>query len=163
MATSSENEETNMSPAEIQTALRGIHAEGSKNAYISVSIALTSYRDGSEVSASFYPDDICGGHHISAKGESFEEAIKALRAAWDEAKVLADKNTIRQMALAIIEISTDQGECSDAALRGAGFLQAQVDRIGSAACEEATRLAAGGPFSIVPSKGANAPHEMEAA
>lgn len=145
-----------MTPVEIKTALADIRAEGSKNAYISVSVAISASRDGSEVSASFYPDDLTGGHHIGARGESFEEAISKLRAEWDAAKGLADKNTIRKMALAIIEITSDQNECSDAALRGAGFHQPQIDRIGSLACAEATRLAAGGPFSIVSTVGANA-------
>lgn len=145
-----------MTPVEIKAALAEIQAEGSKNAYISVSIAISGSRDGSEVMASFYPDDLTGGHHISAKGEGFEEAIARLREKWDTAKALADKNTIRKMALAIIEITGDQGECSDAALRGAGFHQPQIDRIGSLACAEATRLAAGGPFLIVTTVGANA-------
>lgn len=145
-----------MTPPEIQAALAEIRAEGSKNAYISLSISLSSHNIGAEVSASFYPDDIIGQHKVHAKGDSFEEAIKNLRAKWDEEKSLANRNAIRKMALAIIEITTDRGECSDAALRGAGFFQSQIDRIGPLACEEATRLAAGGPFSILATTGTNA-------
>jgi hypothetical protein len=144
-----------MTPVEIKTALADICAEGSKNAYISVSIAVSGTRDDSEVVASFYPDDLTGGHCISARGEGFEEAIARLRVKWDTAKDLADKKIIRKMALAIIEVTGDQGECSDAALRGAGFHQPQIDRIGFLACAEATRLAARGPFSIVSTVGAN--------
>lgn len=145
-----------MTPVEIKNALAEIRAEGSKNAYVSISIAVSGTRDGNTVIASFYPEDLTGRHHVDGRGEGFAEAIEDLRRNWDAAKALADKNTIRKMALAIIEITGDQGECSDAALRGAGFYQPQIDRIGFLACAEATRLAAGGPFSIVSTVGANA-------
>jgi len=145
-----------MTPTEIAIALAAIRAEGSKNAYVSVGISVSANRSRPVVMASFYPDDIIGRHHVDAEGDSFEEAIAGLRKAWDDAKHLADKNTIRKMALAIIEITGDQGACSDAALRGRGFYQPQIDRCGPLACEEATRLAAGGPFSIVATVGANA-------
>jgi hypothetical protein len=145
-----------MNPSEIRDALAEIRAEGSADAYISLSISISGHSSGHEISASFYPDDIIGKHKVHAKGESFEAAIKNLREKWDEAKGLADRNVVRKMALAIIEITTDHGECSDAALRGAGFYQGQVDRMGTLACEEATRLAAGGPFAIVTTTGANA-------
>jgi hypothetical protein len=35
--------------------------------------------------------------------------------------------------------------------------------MGALACDEATRLAAGGPFSIVSTVGGNAPHDLVAA
>lgn len=150
-----------MTPTEIKAALAEIRDEGSQNAYISLDISISRHRGDSGISASFYPEDITGKHSVRAEGESFEEVILNLRAKWDEAKNLADRNTIRKMALSIIEITTDRGECSDAALRGAGFYQGQIDRMGPLACNEATRLAAGGPFAIVASAGANAPRELD--
>jgi hypothetical protein len=144
-----------MTPTEIKSALEEIRAEGSAMAYISLSVSISYHNSGSVISASFYPDDITGQHKIHAKGDSFAEAIENLRAKWNEEKSLANRNAIRKMALAIIEITTDRGECSDAALRGAGFHQVQIDRIGLLACDEATRLAAGGPFSIRQTAGAN--------
>lgn len=145
-----------MTPTEIRDALELIRVEGSLRAYVSVSLSLSGPNSKAEVCASFYPEDIVGKHAIHANADTFEAAIAALRKKWDADKALADKNTIRKMALTIIEITTDRGKCSDAALRGAGFYQKQIDRIGALACEEATLLAAGGPFSIVPTVGANA-------
>lgn len=144
-----------MTPVEIRDALVEIATECGPKGYASVSISVSPYRGDPEVSATLYPEDIVGRHCISVKGETFSEAIANLRSAWDDKRNLADKNTIRKMALAIIEITGDQGECSDAALRGAGFYQPQIDRMGAMACEEATRLAAGGPFQIIATTGAN--------
>lgn len=144
-----------MTPVEIRDALAAIAAECGPKGYASVSITVSPYRKGSTVTATLYPEDVVGRHHVNAEGQTFAEAIANLRAAWEAARNLADKNTIRKMALAIIEITGDQGACSDAALRGAGFYQPQIDRMGAMACEEATRLAAGGPFQIIATTGAN--------
>lgn len=142
-----------MTPVEAQRALAEIAAEAGPKSY--ASIVMSSDR-GKAIYITLAIGGLLEKHRISAQADTFEEAIDLLRKGWDDAKHLADKNTIRKMALAIIEITSDQGECSDAALRGAGFHQPQIDRIGSLSCAEATRLAAGGPFSIVSTVGANA-------
>lgn len=143
-----------MTPVEIRDALAEIANEAGPQAYASLSVA-TDRSESQPVYVSLYPEGITGRHCVSAHADSFANALAGLRAKWDEARALADKNSIRKMALAIIEITTDQGGCSDTALRGAGFFQQQIDRIGKPACEEATRLAAGGPFCIVATLGAN--------
>ncbi|MGO4263983.1 hypothetical protein, partial [Lysobacter sp. TAB13] len=106
----------------------------------------TEHPDESAVRGVLYPQGIAAGHCIHGRGPDFAEALEDLRSNWAQARSLADRNSIRRMALAIIEITGDQGECADAALRGAGFDQKQIERLGALACSEATRLAAGGPF-----------------
>ena len=146
-----------MTPVEIRDALKVFTDECGRHGYASVNVTVSDDYTNEVVGATLYPDGVGGTKHaIRATGEDFAEALSNLRLKWDAAKDLLDKNTVRKMALAIIEITGDQGECSDAALRGAGFYQHQIRRMGATACAEATRLAAGGPFSIVTMAGANA-------
>lgn len=92
-------------------------------------------------------------------GNTYRELLAATREGWAEHSNLHAANTIREMALAIIAITADQGECTDAALR-AKFDAADVTRFGERACEQATEMASNGPFSIVKLSGAN---DVEAA
>lgn len=153
-----------MTEIEIRDALREIAEDAGPKAWVDACIN-PAYAGNGFVHATLYPNGISGAgdHRISVDAATFAEAVDKLGRAWEARKMLADKQTIRKMALTIIEISTDQGRCSDAALRGAGFSQHQVNAMGALACEEATRLAAGGPFSIVRTVGGNAPHELVAA
>jgi hypothetical protein len=148
-----------MTPAEIKDRIEAFAKSIGPKAYVSISVSTGSDTHGLVI-ASLWPESLTGEHHVTVRADTFAKALDKLEAAWDDARDLADKNTIRKMALAIIEITGDQGRCSDAALRGAGFSQQQIDRLGSRACAEATRLASGGPFEIVRTAGANAP-EME--
>jgi hypothetical protein len=142
-----------MSPAEIKAALKALAADAGPKAYASVDISAETV---AVVSACLYPNGITNSSAVRVEATGFAEAVEKLTRAWEARRDLNDKHTIRKMALSIIEVTTDQGECSDAALRGCGFSQRQIDAMGDAACSEATRLATGGPFSIVPTTGANA-------
>lgn len=137
--------------SEIRSALAGIAAEAGSEAWIYASV--NPARDGAFVRATLYPGGITSRHVIVGSGMCFGSAIADLRSKWELDKVKVERNLIRKMALAIIEITTDQGGCSDAALRGAGFAQPQITRLGQQACEEASRLAAGGPFAIIATGG----------
>jgi len=143
-----------MTPTEIKAALKAIAVDAGPKAYASIDISADSR---ATISAGLYPEGITGHSMcIRVEADDFSEVIDKLNRAWEARRDLQDKQTIRKMALSVIEISTDHGECSDAALRGAGFSQRQIDAMGATACSEATRLAAGGPFSIVATIGANA-------
>lgn len=91
---------------------------------------------------------------FSLYADSYRDLLAACEAQWAEHSDLHVSNVIREMALAIIAITADQGECSDAALR-AKFDAADVTRYGDRACEQATAMASNGPFSIVKLAGAN--------
>lgn len=106
------------------------------------------------LSAAIYPNDIVGKERIHVNGDSYLDLLDACEAAWAERSDLHATNTIREMALKIISITADQGECTDAALR-ATFDAVDVARYGEAACEQATEMASNGPFSIVKLSGAN--------
>lgn len=142
-----------MQAPEIIAALRALAEEAGPKAYASIVITADP-RNAIHISLS--PKGLLDDHRVTADADSFEEAFARLRATLEADKARMDKRRIRQMALAIIEISLDQGACSDAALRGTGFSILQIKRHGPDACEEAGRLAAGGPFRIVRTRGANA-------
>src|SRR5690606_29705401 len=117
-----------MTPAEIKDRIEAIAKSIGPKAYVSI-IVSTGYDTHGLVTASLWPEDLTGEHHVTARADTFAKALDKLEAAWAGARDLADKNTIRKMALAVIEITGDQGQCSDAALRGADFSQQQIDRL----------------------------------
>lgn len=86
--------------------------------------------------------------------DTWRELLDLTAAKLAEHADLHAANTIRSMALKIIEITADQGECTDAALR-AEFDAGDIRRHGEAACAAATEMANNGPFSIVKLSGAN--------
>lgn len=106
------------------------------------------------VSAQVYPRGITAKVTLWPTGNSWRELIADCEAKWAAHSDLHATNIIRDMALAIISITADLGECTDAALR-AKFDAADIQRHGDAACAQATEMAANGPFSIVKLSGAN--------
>ncbi|WP_332763999.1 hypothetical protein [Phenylobacterium sp.] len=112
-------------------------------------------RAGLLVHAFFQPQ----GSGISAPGfliygTSWRDLLANCEAKWAEFADTHSANLIREMALRIIALTADQGECTDAALR-AEFDAADIARYGESACAQATEMASNGPFSIVTLSGAN--------
>lgn len=142
--------------AEARDAFKALAREMGANAEVSVGLHINSYSiDKTILAASFWPEGLTGnGLHLSVKADTYRELLEAAEAEWTECSDLHASNTIRKMALAIIEITADLGECTDAALR-AKFDGADVTRYGDRACEAATEMASNGPFSIVKLSGAN--------
>ena len=137
-----------MTCSEIFDELKSIASKtGPKGeAYISMSTREQQY----QVSASCYPEGITGGKHaIYGYGCDFETALAELREKVAGQLALIHANRIREMALAIMETAFDTGECSDAALRGQGFSQNEIDTLGENALERANAIADGGPYEIV--------------
>jgi hypothetical protein len=121
-----------------------------------VYVHLGSQHDRSLISAQIYTKGVArpGGATLTAQGDGYRELLEACEAKWAEHSDLHAANIVREMALAIIAITADQGECTDAALR-AKFDAADVARYGDSACEQATTMASNGPFRIVKLAGAN--------
>jgi hypothetical protein len=86
--------------------------------------------------------------------EDYGSMLAAFEAKWAEHAELHAANVERAMALAIITLTADVGECTDAALR-ATFSAEDIARYGERACAQATEMAGLGPFSIVTLAGAN--------
>jgi hypothetical protein len=138
---------------EYRDAVNLLRAEMGPRALIS-----TFVMEGDEpMYCAVYPTgDVCSGPEFTIRGETFAALLAALRE-----KIVAHAETyrlrtIRKMALAIIRITAELGECTDAALRNCGeFDPDQVKAYGEQACSDANEIAGKGPFTIVASGGAN--------
>lgn len=118
--------------------------------------SLSTYGGPGVVTAQFYPSGMIGHTSFHFEADDWIDLKAQMVAKWAEHSDTHATNLIRNMALQIISITADQGECTDAALRGAKFEAADVAFYGERACAEAERIASCGPFSIVTTSGANA-------
>lgn len=82
------------------------------------------------------------------RAETFEEAITEAETHIAALRVLHQNTVTRRMALAIIEITDEHTRCTEALLRGKGFIQADIDTYRDAACERASEMCANTPFSV---------------
>ena len=100
-----------------------------------------------------YPDGITSDRIIraSSSADDFAPLFVELRAKWAASRERYDAETIRNMAMEIIRITADRGQCDAFALRAGKFSQHDIDAYGERAVVDANAIAAGGPFAIVPS------------
>lgn len=141
-----------LTPSEARKAFNDFAAGIGTRADIFVSLARRG--DDANFRASLYPKGIGDRWIIQAHGDDFAELLSNIRTAWAENSEAHALKMVREMALAIISITDEIGECTDAALR-AKFDAADVARYGEPACAAATEMASNGPFSIVKLAGAN--------
>ncbi len=147
------NRQADLTHAEARAAFRELAERIGPRANVHPS--LNSFeRSGSDLTALVYPEGVLGKGQFSVKADSYREMLERIEAEWEVRGSAYVAKTVRDMALAIISITADQGECTDAALR-ATFDAVDVARYGERACEQATEMASNGPFSIVKLSGAN--------
>lgn len=112
---------------------------------VSIGTTLSEYRRGAcEVYFAAAPS----GHLIYA--ETWPEVIEAARAYAQDRAQQRCQDTIRRMALAIIEITDRDGACLESSLARAGFSRPDIEALGADACARADRMGQGGSFVIVP-------------
>lgn len=138
--------------AEARAAFRALAAAMGSKAYFSASLRG---EDATLLMAGLYPKGITGRECFYVYADTWADLVAKARGAWAEKSGVYTATTMRAMALKIIEITADIGECTDAALR-ATFGADEVERFADAAAEQANALAAGGPFSVTITTGANA-------
>ena len=93
--------------------------------------------------------------YFSVRAGSWDELLVAAREEWAQRSDLNAENKTKALALKIIELTFQHGECTDAMLR-ADFDAAEVERYGAQAVERANTMAERGPFEIIRLAGANA-------
>lgn len=144
-----------LTPSEARDAFRALQTEiGSGCIYVSLNATARAPRPA--LNASVYgPRGVVGEMRFSVSADTFAELIEAVRAKHAETRDAHDATAIRAMALKIIELTADHGECTDAALRQ-HFDAGDVARLGDRAAADANEIAAGGPFAIVALGGSNA-------
>ena len=141
-----------MNPTELRAELKKFESEVGPKADTSLSI----HDYGEPVYASLYPFGITNNKgYIAVTADGWESAIEKLKAEWAKYSAEHQRQTIRDMALAIIRLTTEIGEATDAALRSE-FDPGTVERYGDEACAMANTMAGRGPFTIKRMRGANA-------
>lgn len=137
-----------MTPQEIRAELTALAAEIGPKARLSVSVTVSDYSN--KLTGSIYPVGITGSSvclHVQGV-ETWPEVVSAMRLRWEEHRDLHASNATKGMALAIIRLTAENGECTDSALR-CEFVQQEIDLYGDAAAALATEMGGNGPFEIV--------------
>jgi len=143
---------TEMSPLELQCAAEAFRLEVSEAAYLSVGIA----HYGPPCEGTLYADGICKDRSFSVKADSWPALFVAMRETWAARSDEVRRRTVRQMALEIIRLTAEFGECTDAALRAEKFTAEQITRYSAAAIKDANEMAGNGPFAIRSLENSNA-------
>lgn len=145
-----------MTPAEIHAEICALAAEAGSRATVNVTIGGGGAAVGPYIFGFLYPDGITGATApIRMSGNDFTTVLAGLRAKWDERAETHRRETIRKLALAIIRITADRGECTDRDLR-VEFDAEEVARYSADAVADANAIAANGPFAVVATDGGNA-------
>lgn len=149
-----------MTPAQAREKFKAFEAALGPDAWVSVSLNWSLFEPDEEpLKVSVYPSGV-KDFAFAVMAPSFDQLFERLSEKWEQHKVKHDAEMIRKIALEIIKITADRGECTPAALRQASFSKRDIERYGKAACADADEIAGKGPFTIVPEKaGANAPPE----
>ncbi|MEZ0063995.1 hypothetical protein ABIF26_009557 [Bradyrhizobium elkanii] len=115
-------------------------------------------------SAGLYPHGITNSHrgYLHVEAPTLADLWGELQAKWAEHRDRHRLEVTRKMALAVIRLTTELGECTDAALR-TEFDPAEIKSYGEDACAEANAMAGRGPFSIAMKGGANGAPDLEVA
>lgn len=127
--------------------------------HVSLVLSRFSSEKNNALSLSVYPRGFTKDAAFWVDAPDWSSLLTAAKEKWAEHIDEHAARTIRAMALAIIRITAELGECTDAALRSE-FSDAEVRRHGEQACADADDIAGRGPFSITRFGGAN---EVEAA
>lgn len=150
---------TDFSVSDFRSEIKTFESSVGPRAEVYISVATDI---GPLFYATFYSRGICqsGGSDFRVNADDLPGIVEALKDKWAE---FAERNRgaiTRKMALAVIRITADLGECTDAALRNCGeFDPSQIKMYGEDACADANDIAGRGPFQIVVLGGANAPVE----
>lgn len=142
-----------MTPSEAKAAIKDLSRRIGPSA--NVFAGIDGY-GSTALDAGVYPRGLVG-HDAAFRvhADDWPELIAALNAKWDEFKAEHQDRIVKGMALEVIRITADFGQCSDAALREK-FSAEEVARYGVDACAKADDMAANGPFAIVTVGAANA-------
>ncbi len=142
-----------MTPREFMIEARAFARTISARADISL-YASTGYfdpgPDGKPIKASLYLHRKVNSFNseFSVEAETFDDLMAAVKAKWIEHEAVSRERVIRDMALAIIEITAMMGQCTDSALR-VKFEAEDVARYGDDAAADANTIADKGPFRVV--------------
>ena len=131
-----------MTPTEIKAALKELDGSIGNRGICGVRVSLYTKEP---LAGSISCNSL--GISIDVEADEWAELFAKLRSAWAKARADGERGLIKKMALAIIRLTEERGECTDQMLRvefGAGDVTAFMDR----AVEMADKMATNGPFAV---------------
>jgi hypothetical protein len=136
-----------MTAADIKRHIKAIAAVVGPQVIASASVSINKYEQH-ECSIALYLDDYYrGGEYFRA--DTWSEAIAAAYE-WASTRSAIWRDTmIRKLALAIIDLTDQHGECTERLLLTRDFTSATVREFHEAACARANEMAGGAPFRVV--------------
>lgn len=137
--------EPDLTPAEVVEETRRLREKIGGDVYVSTMIG------GSKTPAlvCVYPHGLTVDRaRFEVSADRWDRAFALAFDKWDEMRGEFMERRTTEMAVEIIKATHLQGACSDAALRAAGFTQAEIDEMGNVACVEANKMGESGPFTI---------------
>jgi hypothetical protein len=136
-----------MSASDLTDACAALKLTIGAKASVSIVISNTRYHTGDAVGIIVYPAGF--GATESFRGATWSEAFAAAYAWAATHKQIRRNNIIRKMALAIISITDEFGECAEARLRAVDFTREEITEFHEAACARASEMCASAPFSVL--------------
>lgn len=145
-----------MTPQEFRKELIAFRSSIGPNAYVTAGICGLDWgAERGTLDCTVYPDGLTrSGESFTVYAEDWDALLYVAKKKWDEHQSEYQRQTVRKMALAIIKITAEIGQCTDAALRDK-FSETQIKHCGKLAVADANKIAANGPFDIVKIRGAN--------
>jgi hypothetical protein len=144
-----------MTPHEIADKLNEFAKEVGPKADVQASVGWGYGRD-KPIYCSVYPDGITGKLAIGVHVADWPEMFATLRAEWKKRREEFRRKHIKAMAMEIIRLTHEFGECTDAALRGEKYTDEDVRTYGDDAITLANEMASNGPFAITAAAKSNA-------
>jgi len=135
-----------MTPQEIQARINAFTEKVGPLAY--VSMVMSSGRAGKPLITTIYPNGVVDGRVAvhPPLSTTFEEAFANMEAEWAKHQASFNVDTIRKMALDIIDLTDALGECTIDSL-AKRHPRSVVERLAADACEVAGGIA-GKPYAV---------------
>lgn len=139
-----------MTAADLVAHCRALRDELGGEAEVYCDVRVNKYSDPNKAAGvQIYPLGICSPGDNQHLAEATWPEVFAKAAEWVRAnRTVARDKRIRQMALAIIDITDTYGRCDRSALIRRNFTSAEIDALSALACERAGEMAGNAPFSV---------------
>jgi hypothetical protein len=111
-------------------------------------VYLHTWDESEPVRLAVYPNGICSRDVEHFRGLMWPAAFAAAFEWARTQRVVIRERRIRQMALAIIDLTDTDGACTKHGLRRREFTDDEIRDLSAAACERASEMAGNAPFVV---------------
>lgn len=139
-----------MSAADVASAIKCIAAIFGPKAYVSCGVSVSPYGAEAQASISVYPEGLGNSRDGERfRADTWHEALEAARTWALSQGTVQREAAIRRMALLIVDLTDQHGECTEVMLVRKEFSRDQVRELHGVACERAGEMCQGAPFSVM--------------